>query len=214
MPRKQHTHHYIYKVTCITNGNYYIGMHSTSNLEDGYFGSGKRLWLSIKKFGKENHSIEILEWLPNRSSLCNREKELVNESLLSDPQCMNLIIGGNGGYSGPENQKKWSSSGGTAAWKNSREILLASTKKGGQATFEKKVGLFSPTNPRFNGKTHSEETKKLIGKINSESQLGERNSQYGTAWINKDSSVIKVKKTELDQYLVDGWNTGRRIKHK
>lgn len=29
-------------------------MHSTDNLDDGYVGSGKRLWNSIKKHGKEN----------------------------------------------------------------------------------------------------------------------------------------------------------------
>ena len=80
MARKEHTHHYIYKTTCSITGKYYIGMHSTSNLEDGYLGSGKRLWYSINKHGKENHSVEILEWLPDRCSLKLREKEIINES--------------------------------------------------------------------------------------------------------------------------------------
>lgn len=69
MPRKQHAYHYIYKVTCNVTGKYYIGMHSTSNLEDRYFGSSKVLKRSLDKYGKENHSIEILEWLTDRSSL-------------------------------------------------------------------------------------------------------------------------------------------------
>ena len=75
MARKPHKYHYIYKTTCKVNGKFYIGMHSTSNLEDGYIGSGKRLWNSIRKHGKENHECEILEWLPDRSSLKEREKE-------------------------------------------------------------------------------------------------------------------------------------------
>lgn len=47
-------YHYIYKTTCTITSKFYIGMHSTDNLEDGYVGSGKRLWYSINKHGKEN----------------------------------------------------------------------------------------------------------------------------------------------------------------
>jgi hypothetical protein len=36
------------------NNKYYIGMHSTNNLEDGYIGSGDRIRRSLKKYGKEN----------------------------------------------------------------------------------------------------------------------------------------------------------------
>ena len=82
MPRKNRQYHYIYKTICTITGKYYYGMHSTNNLEDGYLGSGKRLKYSINKHGKENHIKEILEYLPNRISLKEREKEIVNESLI------------------------------------------------------------------------------------------------------------------------------------
>lgn len=32
-------YHFIYKITRLDNNRYYIGMHSTDNLDDGYFGS-------------------------------------------------------------------------------------------------------------------------------------------------------------------------------
>ena len=89
-------YHFIYKTICNVTNKYYIGMHSTDNLEDGYVGSGTYLWRSIKRHGKENHSIEILEFLDDRESLKSRERELVNEETLTDLMCMNLRIGGEG----------------------------------------------------------------------------------------------------------------------
>jgi hypothetical protein len=34
-------YHFIYKTTCLITNKYYIGMHSTDDLEDGYVGSRK-----------------------------------------------------------------------------------------------------------------------------------------------------------------------------
>lgn len=80
MPRKQKKYHYIYKTTNIITNKYYIGMHSTDDLDDGYVGSGKKLWYSVNKYRKENHKKEILEYLPNRKELSNREKGLGNQN--------------------------------------------------------------------------------------------------------------------------------------
>ena len=73
MGRPQKKYHYIYKTTNLKNGKFYVGMHSSDNLNDGYLGSGTRLRRSIRKNGKENFKIEILEFFPNRLSLSLRE---------------------------------------------------------------------------------------------------------------------------------------------
>lgn len=94
MPRKIKKYHYIYKTTNILNNKFYIGMHSTDDLNDGYLGSGKRLRYSVKKYGMKNHLCEILEFCSDRKTLATREKEIVNEELLQVHQCINLVVGG------------------------------------------------------------------------------------------------------------------------
>ena len=111
MPRKQKKYHFIYKTTNEVNGKFYVGMHSTDDLNDGYIGSGKYLWNSIRKHGRENFKFEILESFETREELKKKEEELVNEDMLKDPLCMNLKRGGFGGLINEEHGKKLSESG-------------------------------------------------------------------------------------------------------
>jgi hypothetical protein len=214
MPRKQHTHHYIYKTTCKVNGKYYVGMHSTSNLEDGYIGSGKRLWNSIKKHGRENHSIEILEWFPDRSSLKNREKELVNESLLQDPMCMNLAIGGEGGFRNTEAAR----AGGRSKNRDLTPAYLAFRKKWNEDKIFReeiisrsnltKIERYGSKNAWF-GKKHSEETIEKFRKSKAGHGKGESNSQYGKMWITNGVENLSILKTDS---IPEGWKRGRKIR--
>jgi hypothetical protein len=92
----QRKYHIIYKTTCAITGKWYLGMHSTDDLNDGYIGSGQLLWKSIKKYGKENHTYQVLEMLPSRKELSLREAELITEEVRADEQCLNLRNGGTG----------------------------------------------------------------------------------------------------------------------
>lgn len=97
----QRKYHIVYRTTCAVTNRFYIGLHSTDDLADGYVGSGQRLWRSIKKHGKENHICEILEYLPTRKAASDREKELVDQFLNIDPLCLNLGPGGLGAFDRP-----------------------------------------------------------------------------------------------------------------
>jgi hypothetical protein len=213
MSRKQKKYHYIYKTTNLINGKYYIGMHSTNNLEDGYIGSGKRLWYSINKYGKENFKCEILEILPNRKTLKEKEKELVNEDILKDEMCMNLKIGGDGGLHKmtPDEAKIWHGMGGKKTWElHRKEISLMVSEKNKRnwrdGTFNCHYG-----HKRWVGKKHKEESKIKIGIANSTKQKGENNSQFGTCWI---TNGIENKKIKKDIIIPVGWLLGRTIKNK
>ncbi len=87
----------IYKITNIINGMFYIGKHQTLNINDNYFGSGFYLRRAIKKYGKENFKKEILFIFDNEDQMNKKERELVNEKLINDPLCYNMMLGGEGG---------------------------------------------------------------------------------------------------------------------
>jgi group I intron endonuclease len=215
MPRKEHIYHYIYRITCLINYKYYIGLHSTSNLEDRYFGSGKVLKRSLNKYGKENHLIEILEWLPNRSSLKLREKEIVNESLLRDSLCMNLALGGGGGLTGEDHRAKFFRSAHLASLKNWNDPTISEKMNAGKSERLKKLNKEGKINSsRFTGKSHSIEIKNKIKESNLGKQLGPKNSQYGTCWIHKNDTIKKIKLIDLDLHLNLGWKKGRKLSKK
>lgn len=216
MPRKQKKYHYIYRTTNIINGKYYIGIHTTDNLNDGYIGSGKKLWYSINKYGKENFKCEILEILPDRSSLIEREKEMVNEELLDDPMCMNLTVGGGDGFyhinkNGMNNKSNQFILGGKASaekLKNDVEYRNRHrewVRKNAKRLYEE--GKFKPIN--WTGKKHTLETIEKMKQSKFGHGLGSTNSQFGTCWI---TNGIENKKIKRNDSLPDGWELGRTLK--
>jgi len=92
----------IYKTTNIINGKFYYGKHVTASLDDGYLGSGNLLKLAIKKYGRKNFIKEILFVFDNKTDMNNKEKEIINETILNDKNCYNIAIGGQGGNLGED----------------------------------------------------------------------------------------------------------------
>jgi hypothetical protein len=94
-------YHFIYKTTCMVTSHFYIGLHSTDDLDDKYLGSGVRLGRSVKKYGKDQHVRQILEMCSSRDAASAREKDLLSEEVRSNPLCMNIGIGGLGASDRP-----------------------------------------------------------------------------------------------------------------
>lgn len=76
--------HFIYKTTHV-NGKYYVGRHSTDNIDDGYVGSGR--WPSSIK-DKSTLTREILEYAPDQEALKILEGKYLLENV-GQPNCMN-----------------------------------------------------------------------------------------------------------------------------
>ena len=83
---------YTYRVDCTAvgwEGYYYLGQHSTNDLNDGYKGSGRR----IKEYYKQHpndYIFTILEFYTDKLSLAKGEQELINNLYETDEYCLNL----------------------------------------------------------------------------------------------------------------------------
>lgn len=200
----------IYKITNKLNAKFYIGMHKTNNLNDGYMGSGKLIRRAIKKHGKENFTKSILHVFSNAKEMKAKEAELVTVS----EETYNLCDGGHGGWSyvnrmqknlyglngmpgyGAENLR-W----GREYWDNKDPTYYDKLSSLGRAALDIKY-----PNGTFFGKTHSEESKIKMseaGKL----RTGPKNSQYGTVWISNSFVNQKIKSTDP---IPEGWHRGRK----
>jgi group I intron endonuclease len=201
-------YHFLYKTTNLLNGKFYIGIHSTSNLKDGYLGSGTRLRRSIRRNGKENFKIEYLEFFENRELLVEREKQLVNEDLLKDDNCMNLKPGGYGGICNEIHKLNFSVAGRAALKLKLKNDLHYRIEYGKVAykNLKNYLELGTHNYKTFKGKSHNEETKRKMSEAKKGKYNGSNNPQYGTKWITNGTENKKIKKEET---IPTGWEAGR-----
>ena len=97
----------VYKTTNLINGRFYIGAHSTNDLNDNYLGTGRLISEAIRKYGRESFLREILFVYDNPKEMYEKERELVDHS---NPQSYNLVEGGQGGWGWSDERKTEQSS--------------------------------------------------------------------------------------------------------
>jgi hypothetical protein len=189
-------------------------MHKTKDLNDGYMGSGTLIKRAISKHGIENFEKQILHIFDNEIDMKNKEKELVVLNEMS----YNLCNGGHGGFgyinSHPdkfltekrlnsllpiiERQKLWR--------KKYETDSVFREKCAERSKLALKKAKENNPNGCFFGKIHTEETKQ---KMRVSKNVGRNNSQYGTCWITNGQENKKIKKENLDVWIIKGFYSGR-----
>lgn len=194
----------IYKVINITNNKFYIGYHSTKNINDSYLGSGKLLKLAIKKYGQESFKKEILFVFDNKESALLKEHELVNSEIVNDNNSYNLKIGGEGGWDYINDKIKNNLEFREEVYEKQKKAIqkaYASGKldKAKKATSERNKRLWAEG--KFKGSIEFWKDKKLSAKTrkklseNSTSKLSEEE-------IERRKEIIKNSDTNFSKY---GW---------
>ena len=98
-----HRFHIVYKITNKVNNKFYLGIHSTNDINDSYMGSGAAIKAAVLKYGKENFMKEIIGSYSSRDEALAEEKRLVTEQLVKSDDCYNLKTGGSSGFIYSEN---------------------------------------------------------------------------------------------------------------
>ncbi len=125
---------------------------------------------------------------------------------------MNLMGGGTGGFISEEQQRYRSQCGGKAYAKRLENDLEFREKhnKIVSKNLKKHIESGKHNFKTFEGKQHSDKSKKLISETKKGKNTGKNSSQYDTCWITKDKLDKKIKKSEINKWLKKGWIKGRK----
>jgi hypothetical protein len=205
-------YHILYKTTNTITGEFYVGMHNTSNVDDGYLGSGTNIKRSIEIYGVDAHTREILEFCESEDDLRVRERQMVNNALLSESLCINIRRGGKGGWTRDqqiENNRRSQESvrinGRSEHFRTKTSTRIKEQYKSGERV--------ATTKPHVVGEfKHSPETKELLSNTKRGTNTGKDNSQHGVKWMYNDVEQInkKVQPRDVNTHLSTGWALGRR----
>lgn len=181
---------YIYKTTNLVDNLIYIGQKKSNHfLGNGYLGSGKLIKKAIKKYGRNNFKVELLEEIFTPEDMDAREIYWISYYNSTDH-----TIGYNISEGGFVNRTMVGENNPFYGRKHSPEsIVKMSLSKKGTPAWNK--GLTKNTDPRV---------------MKYASQLFQKPSHAsGTIWLHNNNEEKMVHINEVDQFLVLGWQKGR-----
>lgn len=220
-----HKFYYTYKITLLKGslaGHYYLGLHRTNNLNDGYAGSGRIL----KDYYKKYDAIEgvtyvksILQFYSSDEELNEAEKILIGNKYKTDKMCINLKQGGiniqHGGAkighkTTEETKNKISNS------LKGRNVSIDTREKISNSLKGKKRGYtWNKGLPAWNKglKTPEAVKEKQRKKHNLTNEQHNKIGEWAKSfiWINNGIEVKHINKNDFEKYKNLGYERGRKI---
>lgn len=146
-------YYFVYETLNLVNGKKYRGIHKTSNLNDGYLGSGVAFEKAVNIHGKLNFKREILEFCSSYEELIEKEKIYVDEVWVSDRSNYNLKTGGqSSGILSDFSKKKISE---TLKRKYKSGEIIKSNRKGFITSDEQKKKISETLKERYRNFPHN-----------------------------------------------------------
>lgn len=177
-------YYYTYRVQCTAVGYedyYYLGKHVTSNLNDGYKGSGYKLHKYYNQH-PDDYTFTILEFYSNKTELSIAEQKLIGDLWKTDPYCLNCM------------------SGGTGSWRHINETGRSSHKGENNPMYGKPGTML--------GRHHSEESKQKMSESKKGKTLSDEHrrkiseSGKGKSHSNKGKANPKLSEYKSGKHRV------------
>ena len=211
---------YIYMTTNLVNGKRYIGRkYSPTFLGTKYLGSGKHLKNAIKKYGKENFTVKMIDSCNSSEELYLKEEYWISQyNAVKSEEFYNHSPGGreDGFLVGEENiihhlsdvsrEKLIESRRGRKDSLETREKkakALLGIKRSPETRKKMSISQSGERNPSYGKKSYPETCRKL-----SQLRTGSGNPIYNKICVNDGLRDKFVSKEDVDKYLIGGWTLG------
>lgn len=209
----------------------YYGVHQTSNLFDGYLGSGRILRQAIAKYNRNNFAKIILKFFNSSEEMFKYESEYITQEIVDLPNTYNLKLGGHGGFdlinqlglSNYTNNVDAAKVGRTLAnqrlnskyGENWPRIINAKAQVTIQAKRQNKQYVADRREQSLQNLKHARvaaqtpQAKLKRSQSMAIKQAGNLNSQFGTMWIS-NVELQQNKKIKNTDTIPSGWIKGRK----
>jgi len=202
-------YHFIYKTTHIDSGKYYIGKHSTNNINDDYLGSGILLKKAIEKYGRENFKREILEIVNTSEEAWLLEEKYITKEVLDDVMSFNIAYGGinyirslkrNDFEAFLSHQSKAGKKGGMVGLMKNDPTFQS---RGGKAVakIRKKEG----THPFYTGDASSKGGRAVKGMVEMWSPTAKATNKNQRLYKKGDCKKVRYDTEKYKELLTAGW---------
>lgn len=193
-------YHIIYETINLINNKRYRGAHSTSDLSDGYKGSGKLLKYAIRKYGEQNFSTEVIFVAFDHDSLYWAESLFVDAAWIARDDTYNLSLGGRGS----------TGSRGRVTTQHTKQLLSQKAKKRySDPEYRQRMSLAQMNKPKVSDQTkqkmslsskgkaksitHSQNISKGVKKRFDDPQARLERSRQSTETNNRPEVKAKIK---------------------
>jgi hypothetical protein len=197
-------YHFTYITICNTTHKFYIGKHSTKNLNDGYIGSGN-IFRRVKKQEGTSFTRHIIKFFNSEKEAFIHEGQILTEDVIRTYKdnlgmCYNLQSGGCGGtvYISEETRKKLREAKETLEYKaRYKDPEYRAKLKEANNRPEVKAKIRDVLSKR--SEKEKEETRNKIGKSNLEAQAKK------PLYLPNSTEIVEIHKDDILSKLKEGY---------